>query len=132
MVAVRHDRIAVVAAALDEVADFPGAGRRVGVRRSTGRIIDDPWQVGGWPSLPSARAPRDSDRDGMPDRWERSRPFGDEVSHAPSEERSRLSTRCLAARLSEATRSRSFLVSSRCVSRPRSMRSPAICRNSIC
>lgn len=52
-----------------------GADSRVvrDVRRSTGRIIDDPWQVGGWPSLPSTRAPRDSDRDGMPDRWERSR-----------------------------------------------------------
>ncbi len=43
------------------------------VRRGTGRIIDDPWDVGGWPTLPSTAPPVDSDRDGMPDRWEVSR-----------------------------------------------------------
>lgn len=41
------------------------------VRRGTGRIIDRPGQVGGWPQLPSEAAPRDRDRDGMPDQWER-------------------------------------------------------------
>jgi hypothetical protein len=40
------------------------------VRRGTGRIIDDEASVGGWPVLRSAPAPKDSDGDGMPDRWE--------------------------------------------------------------
>jgi hypothetical protein len=37
----------------------------------TGRIIDSPSDVGGWPALRSAPPPKDSDRDGMPDWWER-------------------------------------------------------------
>lgn len=41
------------------------------VRTRGGRIIDDPSQVGGWPSLPATSAPTDSDRDGVPDAWER-------------------------------------------------------------
>jgi pectate lyase len=41
------------------------------VRDETGRIIDDPWMVGGWPILPSRSAPPDTDRDGMPDARER-------------------------------------------------------------
>lgn len=36
----------------------------------TGRIIDSPDDVGGWPKYASASAPKDSDRDGMPDAWE--------------------------------------------------------------
>jgi len=43
------------------------------VRDRTGRIIDSPAQVGGWPSLPAESAPRDSDHDGMPDSWESDR-----------------------------------------------------------
>jgi pectate lyase len=35
-----------------------------------GAIIDDPAQVGGWPTLTGPAAPRDSDGDGMPDAWE--------------------------------------------------------------
>lgn len=42
-----------------------------GVRGGTGRIIDDEDEVRGWPPLASARTPKDSDRDGMPDQWER-------------------------------------------------------------
>ena len=33
-------------------------------------IIDSPDDVGGWPELASLPAPRDSDRDGLPDEWE--------------------------------------------------------------
>ena len=40
------------------------------VKARGGRIIDDPSQVGGWPSLPSTAPPADSDRDGVPDTWE--------------------------------------------------------------
>lgn len=43
------------------------------VRDRSGRIIDSPAQVGGWPSLPAGTAPRDSDHDGMPDSWEKDR-----------------------------------------------------------
>jgi hypothetical protein len=43
------------------------------VRDRTGRIIDSPAEVGGWPTLPAENPPRDSDHDGMPDAWERDR-----------------------------------------------------------
>lgn len=43
------------------------------IRNSTGRIIDDPSQVGGWPILAAGTAPTDSDHDGMPDTWETAR-----------------------------------------------------------
>jgi len=39
------------------------------VLNGTGRIIKSQTEVGGWPDLHSAPAPRDSDRDGMPDAW---------------------------------------------------------------
>lgn len=39
----------------------------------TGRIIDSPDEVGGWPEYPSLRGPKDTDRDGMPDAWEAAR-----------------------------------------------------------
>jgi len=34
-------------------------------------IVDIPSDVGGWPKYESARAPADSDHDGMPDTWEK-------------------------------------------------------------
>ena len=41
------------------------------VRTGTGKLINSQAVVGGWPELKSASAPKDSDQDGMPDRWER-------------------------------------------------------------
>ena len=41
------------------------------VRNGMGKIINDEEQVGGWPELKSTDPPQDSDRDGMPDDWER-------------------------------------------------------------
>jgi hypothetical protein len=41
------------------------------VRQRSGRIIPSQENVGGWPVLNSAPAPQDTDRDGMPDAWER-------------------------------------------------------------
>ena len=41
------------------------------VRQRTGRIIDSPTEVGGYPTLAAGTAPNDSDHDGMPDGWER-------------------------------------------------------------
>lgn len=40
------------------------------VRNGTGRIIDDPSEVGGWPELAAGTAPADTDHDGMADEWE--------------------------------------------------------------
>ena len=40
------------------------------LKTRTGRIIDHPSDVGGWPQLRSATPPEDADRDGMPDQWE--------------------------------------------------------------
>ncbi len=41
------------------------------VRHGTGRIIDDPSQVGGWPELSAGEPCADGDHDGMPDAFER-------------------------------------------------------------
>src|SRR5439155_129416 len=43
-----------------------------GVRARTHGMIDSQRQVGGWPVLTSETPAADSDRDGMPDDWERS------------------------------------------------------------
>jgi len=40
------------------------------VRNGTGKIINDPSQVGGWPELAAGIPSKDSDHDGMPDAWE--------------------------------------------------------------
>ena len=41
------------------------------IKSGGGRIIDSQDEVGGWPVLREATVPRDTDKDGMPDRWER-------------------------------------------------------------
>lgn len=43
------------------------------VKARSGRLIDSQAQVGGWPALKSLPPPLDTDRDGMPDLWERQR-----------------------------------------------------------
>jgi hypothetical protein len=40
------------------------------VTNGTGKWINSPVEVGGWPVLASGSAPVDSDHDGMPDAWE--------------------------------------------------------------
>jgi pectate lyase len=40
------------------------------VRNSTGKIIDSPEDVGGYPELSPGQPPEDSDHDGIPDNWE--------------------------------------------------------------
>lgn len=44
-----------------------------GVQAGTHAIIDSQSEVGGWPELATHQAPMDSDRDGIPDEWERRR-----------------------------------------------------------
>jgi len=41
------------------------------VTSGKGHILNSQAEVGGWPDLQSAAAPRDTDGDGMPDEWER-------------------------------------------------------------
>lgn len=53
--------------------DRADANTVAGVRNRTGRIIDHPDDVGGYPVLESAPAPADADGDGMPDTWETDR-----------------------------------------------------------
>lgn len=43
------------------------------VKSGTGRIINNPSDVGGWPAIVSGTAPTDTDHDGMPDQWETAR-----------------------------------------------------------
>ncbi len=40
------------------------------VKNKTGRLIDSPKDVGGYPELKTYNVPKDSDNDGMPDDWE--------------------------------------------------------------
>ncbi|WP_125185441.1 T9SS type A sorting domain-containing protein [Botryobacter ruber] len=45
-------------------------GTAVGTGTKGNGIIDSPTAVGGWPTLQSAAAPVDTDKDGIPDTWE--------------------------------------------------------------
>ena len=40
------------------------------VKNASGKLIDKPSDVGGWPELDTASAIVDTDKDGMPDEWE--------------------------------------------------------------
>jgi pectate lyase len=41
------------------------------VKNGTGKIINHPSEVGGWPTLAAGKPPADRDNDGMPDAWEK-------------------------------------------------------------
>lgn len=41
------------------------------VKKGTGSIINDEKEVGGWPEYKTAEVPADTDKDGMPDKWEK-------------------------------------------------------------
>ncbi len=40
------------------------------IKNRTGKLLDSQDEVGGWPELETRPAPKDADRDGMPDSWE--------------------------------------------------------------
>ena len=63
---------AVLLAAGAIVPERDAVDRRVArdVLEGTGRVIDSPSQVGGYPRYAAGSPPPDSDRDGMPDAWE--------------------------------------------------------------
>jgi pectate lyase len=84
VVAVRHPAPSVVtsSATIAYETVLAGAGARVPaldavdqrvikeVLNGTGRIIDNPTEVGGWPTLVSGTATSDTDHDGMGNEWE--------------------------------------------------------------
>lgn len=65
-----YERVLAGAGAILPKRDAIDARLIQDVRNRTGRHINTPSEVGGYPVLNSAPAPVDSDRDGMPDEWE--------------------------------------------------------------
>ena len=65
-----YERV-LASAGASKVRDAVDVRVIAGVRTRTGAQIDSQRDVGGWPTLKSLPAPRDSDNDGMPDAWER-------------------------------------------------------------
>ncbi|MBN2129267.1 MAG: DUF1080 domain-containing protein, partial [Sedimentisphaerales bacterium] len=65
-----YERILASCGATLPVRDAVDARIVKEVRSTTGRVIDSQERVGGWPELKPAVAPKDVDRDGMPDEWE--------------------------------------------------------------
>jgi pectate lyase len=58
------------------------------VRDGIGQIIDDPAQVGGWPSLPAGTPRADSDHNGLPNAWEQNHGLNPQVDES-SDDRNR-------------------------------------------
>jgi hypothetical protein len=67
---VAYDRVLAKAGA-SHPRDAADARLVDGVVHRTHRLIDSQREVGGWPVLKSGNPPVDTDRDGMPDEWER-------------------------------------------------------------
>ena len=60
----------LASAGASKVRDAVDVAVVAGVRDKTGHQIDSQTEIGGWPTLKSLPAPKDSDGDGMPDAWE--------------------------------------------------------------
>ena len=67
---VARDRVLDGAGATLPRRDSADARLMEEIRSGTGRIIDSPADVGGWPELAAAEAPADTDNDGLQDAWE--------------------------------------------------------------
>ena len=63
-----HQRDEVDKRVVEEVKS--GSATYKGSKSRLPGIIDSQEDVGGWPELSSGKAPKDTDRDGMPDAWE--------------------------------------------------------------
>lgn len=63
--------IVLTKAGASKVRDAADQRVIAGVKDRTHRRIDSQNEVGGWPQLEKGTAPLDSDRDGMPDTWEK-------------------------------------------------------------
>ena len=72
-------------AGASRVRDAIDAAVVAGVRSGTGRIIDSQDDMGGWPMLKSAAAPKDSDGDGMPDAWERAHGLNPQIDDSAAD-----------------------------------------------
>ena len=68
-----YEAVLAEAGATLPARDRADANTVAGVRDRTGRIIDHPDDVGGYPTLATATPPADGDGDGMPDAWETAR-----------------------------------------------------------
>ena len=63
--------LVLIQAGANKVRDAADQRVIAGVKDRTHRRIDSQKEVGGWPQLESSTTPADSDRDGMPDAWEK-------------------------------------------------------------
>lgn len=68
-----YEAVLASAGAVAPARDAADARIVADVRNGTGRIIDTPAEVGGYPQLAPGAPPADSDHDGMPDDWETER-----------------------------------------------------------
>lgn len=73
--AVAYEQVLATAGATRPMRDAVDQRIVQEVRSGTGRIIDDPSQVGGWPALATGTPPADDDHDGMPNSWETTQGF---------------------------------------------------------